>query len=89
MQFLITAYDGKNKLEKRMEVRPRHIDDRIRPCDGILRQRTIGSISGRRTIRRGRCLGENRCFAHECSASGWPEGRKVESYPSFLSNHAG
>lgn len=30
MQFLITAYDGKNKLEKRMEVRPRHIDNMAR-----------------------------------------------------------
>ena len=26
MQYIITAYDGKNKLEKRMEVRPRHLE---------------------------------------------------------------
>ena len=26
MQFIITAYDGKGKLEKRMEVRPRHLE---------------------------------------------------------------
>lgn len=26
MQFIIRAYDGKNKLEKRMEVRPRHLE---------------------------------------------------------------
>ncbi len=25
MQFVITAYDGENQLEKRMEVRPRHL----------------------------------------------------------------
>ena len=25
MQFVITAYDGENALEKRMEVRPRHL----------------------------------------------------------------
>lgn len=26
MQFLIKAYDGENMLEKRMEVRPRHLE---------------------------------------------------------------
>ena len=26
MQFLIKAYDGPNMLEKRMEVRPRHLE---------------------------------------------------------------
>ena len=26
MQFLIKAYDGSNMLEKRMEVRPRHLE---------------------------------------------------------------
>ena len=26
MQFIVTAYDGENKLEKRMEVRPRHLE---------------------------------------------------------------
>lgn len=25
MQYIITAYDGENKLEKRIEVRPRHL----------------------------------------------------------------
>ena len=30
MQFLITAYDGKDKLGKRMEVRPRHIENMAR-----------------------------------------------------------
>lgn len=27
MQYIITAYDGENKLEKRMEVRPRHLEN--------------------------------------------------------------
>lgn len=27
MQFIIKAYDGKGKLEKRMEVRPRHLEN--------------------------------------------------------------
>lgn len=27
MQFIITAYDGKGMLEKRMEVRPRHLEN--------------------------------------------------------------
>ena len=27
MQFIITAYDGKDMLEKRMEVRPRHLEN--------------------------------------------------------------
>ena len=26
MQFLVKAYDGENMLEKRMEVRPRHLE---------------------------------------------------------------
>ena len=26
MQFVIKAYDGKGKLDKRMEVRPRHLE---------------------------------------------------------------
>ena len=26
MQFLVKAYDGENRLEKRMEVRPRHLE---------------------------------------------------------------
>lgn len=26
MQFVITAYDGEGKLEKRMEVRPLHLE---------------------------------------------------------------
>ena len=26
MQFLVTAYDGEGMLEKRMEVRPRHLE---------------------------------------------------------------
>ncbi len=26
MQFLIRAYDGEGKLDKRMEVRPRHLE---------------------------------------------------------------
>lgn len=26
MQFLIKAYDGPNMLEKRMEVRPKHLE---------------------------------------------------------------
>ena len=27
MQYIITAYDGEGMLEKRMEVRPRHIEN--------------------------------------------------------------
>lgn len=27
MQFIITAYDGENMLEKRMAVRPRHLEN--------------------------------------------------------------
>ena len=27
MQFVITAYDGKNMLERRMAVRPRHLEN--------------------------------------------------------------
>ena len=27
MQFIITAYDGENMLDKRMEVRPRHLEN--------------------------------------------------------------
>ena len=27
MQYIVRAYDGENMLEKRMEVRPRHLDN--------------------------------------------------------------
>ena len=27
MQYIITAYDGENMLEKRMEIRPRHLEN--------------------------------------------------------------
>lgn len=30
MQFMITAYDGENMLEKRMAVRPRHLEGMAR-----------------------------------------------------------
>lgn len=30
MQFLVTAYDGENMLDKRMEVRPRHLENMAR-----------------------------------------------------------
>ena len=41
VQFVIRAYDGKGMLEKRMEVRPRHLEgmERIRQhvvCAGVL-----------------------------------------------------
>ncbi len=36
MQFLIRAYDGAGKLEKRMEVRPRHLEGMQRLSDHII-----------------------------------------------------
>ena len=36
MQFLISAYDGKNMLEKRMEVRPRHLENMSRVNGKVL-----------------------------------------------------
>ena len=36
MQFLITAYDGKGQLEKRMEVRPRHLEGMQKLGDHII-----------------------------------------------------
>ena len=30
MQYVITAYDGENKLEERMRVRPRHLENMSR-----------------------------------------------------------
>ena len=36
MQFVITAYDGPNMLEKRMEVRPRHMQNLSRLKGKIL-----------------------------------------------------
>ena len=36
MQFVITAYDGPNMLEKRMEVRPRHLQNLSRLKGKIL-----------------------------------------------------
>ena len=36
MQFIIRAFDGENKLEKRMEVRPRHLENISRVKDKII-----------------------------------------------------
>ncbi len=36
MQFLIRAYDGEGKLEKRMEVRPRHLEGMKKLNDHII-----------------------------------------------------
>ena len=43
MQFIITAYDGKDMLEKRMEVRPRHLENMGKgEGEGPLRRRASG-----------------------------------------------
>ena len=36
MQFIIKAYDGEGKLEKRMEVRPRHLEGMARLGDHVI-----------------------------------------------------
>ena len=36
MQFLVRAYDGEGKLEKRMEVRPRHLAGMQKLSDHII-----------------------------------------------------
>lgn len=36
MQFVITAYDGEGRLEKRMEVRPRHLEGMERIRDHVV-----------------------------------------------------
>ncbi len=36
MQFVITAYDGKNVLDKRMAVRPRHLEGMQKLIDHIV-----------------------------------------------------
>ena len=36
MQFIITAYDGQGMLEKRMEVRPRHLENLARVMDKVI-----------------------------------------------------
>ncbi len=36
MQFLVKAYDGKVMLDKRMEVRPRHLEGMSKLSDHII-----------------------------------------------------
>ena len=36
MQFVITAYDGAGKLDKRMEVRPRHLEGMAEISEHVL-----------------------------------------------------
>ena len=36
MQFVITAYDGVGLLERRMEVRPRHMEGMARMAEHVL-----------------------------------------------------
>ena len=43
MQFIIKAYDGPNMLEKRMEVRPRHLEGmKALGKQDHLRRRAVG-----------------------------------------------
>ena len=49
MQFLLLAYDGENKLEKRLEVRPQHLanlpKDHVICAGGLLTENT-GQMKG-------------------------------------------
>ena len=36
MQFVVNAHDGKNMLEKRMEVRPRHLENMTRNKEHVI-----------------------------------------------------
>ena len=49
MQFLVLAYDGENKLEKRLEVRPQHLanlpKDHVICAGGLLTENT-GQMKG-------------------------------------------
>ena len=36
MQFVVNAHDGKNMLEKRMEVRPRHLENMTRNKEHVV-----------------------------------------------------
>ena len=36
MQFVVNAHDGKNMLEKRMEVRPRHLENMTRNREHVI-----------------------------------------------------
>lgn len=36
MQFIVRAYDGDNMLDRRMEVRPRHLENVLRVKDHIV-----------------------------------------------------
>ena len=36
MQFVVTAYDGNEKLEERMRVRPRHLENMAAPGSSVV-----------------------------------------------------
>ena len=36
MQFILTAHDGKNMLEKRMAVRPRHLENMVKLGEHVI-----------------------------------------------------
>ena len=42
MQFMIKAYDGEGMLEKRMAVRPRHLEGECSPCERKKGRKTLG-----------------------------------------------
>ena len=44
MQFIIKAYDGEGMLEKRMEVRPRHLEGIL--CDKYKCTKVWDGVSG-------------------------------------------
>ncbi len=47
MQFLIRAYDGAGKLDKRMEVRPRHLEGMKRLSEHIVSARGLLDEEGK------------------------------------------
>ena len=77
MQFVITAYDGPNMLEKRMEVRPRHLQNLSRNpgrgwederfCDGdrFRHPGTAGRVSEIGTVYSGERVGGCEGRTHE------------------------
>ena len=54
MQFLVRAYDGEGKLEKRMEVRPRHLAGMQKLSDHII---TAGGLLDEEGKMKGSALG--------------------------------
>ena len=78
MQFLIRAYDGEGKLDKRMEVRPLHLEGMKKMSEHIITAGGLlddeGKMTIGKTLERSICLILDSFALHSLIPTGNPVG---------------